>query len=165
MHLSNIQISQILSPFLLATIVYVYSGDIIQNADKIFPTIQQYKNTQLDKKAAIYLKIQRDQKIYYSIINKNHLRHIKNKWIVDNLLYLAQKRKKHTITHTHLHKKQGKQKIWQLAVLYPKKKIAIINSKIVHEGSIVDGARVLKVKSEKVLLKTKGGLQWIYLFR
>jgi len=165
MHLSNSQLLQLITPFALASVLYIYSDDVVQYADNIFPTIKQYKNTKLDKKAAIYLKIQRDNNIYMSILNQKDIRNKQSEWIVQKLLYTKQKNQSTTphpsFQRTRVHKRHK----WHLEVLYPKKKIAIINAQLVHEGSKIDGAQVLQITAEKILLKTTEGLQWVSLFQ
>lgn len=153
-------------PFILASILYVYSDDIMQDADSVFPTIQQYSNKELDEKAKVYLKIQRDRDVYATIVSQMQKREKNRNWIVENLLYEKKSEKSIPIVKKEVvrKKKIAKEQHWKLQILYPNKKVAIINSKIVHEGFMVDGAKVIKIMQNKVLLKTKKGKKWLSLF-
>lgn len=171
MYLNNSQLLKLIFPFVLVAILYIYSDDVMQDADAVFPTIKEYKNKELDAKARVYLQIQRNKKIYVSILEQMHQRKINRRWITEHLLY---KPKKNTLTRTSTveklkkstrrGKKVTKKQTWILQILYPNRKVAIINSKIVHEGSMINGARVVQISDNKVLLKTRQGKKWLSLF-
>ena len=167
MYLNNIQLLKLIVPFILVSILSVYSDDLVSDADAVFTTIKQYQNKELDAKANVYLKIQRNKKIYVSILNKIEQRDKNRQWITDHLLYNRKKFVKNITKNvsTHISKKVVRKHSWTLQILYPNKKVAIINSKIVHEGSIIDGAKVLDISQDKVLLKTKQGQKWLSLFQ
>ncbi len=167
MYLNNIQFLKLIIPFILVSLLYVYSDDLVESADTIFPTIQQYKNRELDAKANVYLKIQRNKKIYVSILNQIEKRENNRRWITEHLLYDPNKpMKKITKSVTKsTAKKVTHKSVWILQILYPNKKVAIINSEIVHEGSMINGAEVLDIMQDKVLIKTKQGKKWLFLFQ
>ncbi len=43
------------------------------------------------------------------------------------------------------------------------RRLAILNGKVVTEGESVDGARVMRIEKKRVLLKSKGGQEWLAL--
>ncbi len=49
-----------------------------------------------------------------------------------------------------------------LIVISGKKKMAIMNGKLVKEGDSINGMKVARIEEEKILLKNKSS-QWIYL--
>lgn len=169
MYLNSIQLLKLIIPFILVSILYIYSDDLVMDADVVFPTIQEYKNKELDAKANIYLKIQRNKKIYVSILNQIEKRDKERGWITEHLLYVPKKLPAKTTkviqTSVTQRKVVAKKRLWTLQILYPNKKVAIINSKIVHEGSMINGAKVLHIAKDKVLLKTRQGKKWLSLFQ
>jgi hypothetical protein len=44
-----------------------------------------------------------------------------------------------------------------------KRKVAIVDGKLVHEGDTVDNHRVAKIEKNKILLKSKEGEKWLKL--
>ncbi len=43
------------------------------------------------------------------------------------------------------------------------RRLAILNGKVVTEGESVDGAHVMRIEKKRVLLKSKGGQEWLAL--
>lgn len=168
MYLNNIQLLKLIVPFVLVGVLYLYSDDLMMDADAVFPTIQEYTNKELDEKANIYLNIQRNKQVYVSILTQMEKRDKEREWISKYLLYLPKKhllertkRVQTSVTQRKIIRKKGK---WRLQILYPNKKVAIINSRIVHEGSLVDGAEVVEIAQDKVFIKTEQGTKWLSLF-
>ena len=171
MYLNNIQLLKLIFPFVLVAILYIYSDDLMQDADTVFPTIKEYTNKELDAKAKVYLQIQRNKKVYVSILAQINQRKTNRTWITEHLLYEPKKNTlkptptlKKPIKRTTQGKKVTKKQTWILQILYPNRKVAIINSKIVHEGAMIDGAKVVQISHNKVLLKTRQGKKWLSLF-
>jgi hypothetical protein len=145
--------------------VYFFDTDITQNVKYLFPDYEEYTNKILDKKAEIYIKIKSKDKIYQTIKTKLKARGENATWVSEKILYsdiVVSKPKR----KTSLKQKSIEKKIyWKLEAVFHNKKVAIINGKMVKVSSIVDGAEVLKIYSNKVLLKYKKGKRWVYLFQ
>lgn len=163
MHLNNIQLLKLAIPFILIGILYIFSDGLVSNVGNHVVTMQEYENKELETKAKVYLKIQKYKKIYVAILNRIELREKSRKWIVNHLLYNQKVFIKDT--PSYISKKITKKNIWSLQILYANKKTAIINSQIVHEGSMINGAKVLDILQNKVLLETKQGKKWLFLFQ
>ncbi len=163
MHLTAKQIALLLIPFVVTAVVYVFSFDIAKNIRYLFPVYEEYKNKTLDKKAAIYLKIESNGKLYQQIKEKIRNRRKNAKWVVTTVLYkkLPQKSMK-IYTQNGTSKKNITS--WKLEAVFSKLKVAIINGTVVKENGFVNGARVVKILDEKVLLSFKKGKKWVYLF-
>ncbi len=158
MHLTAKQISLLLLPFLITGIVYLFGFDIAKNIRHLFPAYKEYKNKTLDQKATIYLKLEADGKLYEAIKKKIEQRKKYAHWIVQTILYKAAPREK------HVQKKRKKRTAWRLQAVFSKLKVAIINGTAVRENSYIYGAKVVKILDDKVLLKSKKGEKWLYLF-
>jgi len=166
MNLSIKQISMLSMPFFFSILIYMFDVDIVKNIQYLFPNYEEYSNKTLDKKADIYLKILSKDKIYQEIKEKATNRKEYASWIADNILY-----KNFTQKHTAKQERKIMQKVqrtysWKLQAVFNKKKIAIINSKIVKLGSIIDGGRLVEIQENRVLIKYAKGLKkWIHLFQ
>lgn len=163
MHLTPKQIALLLLPFVITGVVYLFSFDIAKNIKYLFPVYEEYKNKTLDKKAAIYLKIEANGKLYQQIKTKIQNRRQNAQWVVDTILFkkLPNKNEQKSQVQT-VHKKNTT--TWRLEAVFSKVKVAIINGTLVRENSAINGARVVKILNDKVLLSSKKGEKWICLF-
>lgn len=166
MHLNSKQIFLLLSPFLVSFIIYFFDTDITNNAKYLFPKYAEYGNKVLDKKATIYLKISKKDKDYQTIIQRLQDRSTHAKWIANNIFYkyIAIKapvirQKSRNLPHIY-----NKSTNFVLQAIFNRKKVAIINGKILKTSSYIDGAKILKIEKNKVLLKQNKGTKWVYLF-
>lgn len=166
MHLNSKQIFLLLSPFLVSFIIYYFDTDITSNVKYLFPNYEEYSNKVLDKKADIYLKISAKDKHYQTILQRLKERNSSAEWIANDILYkhiVVQapiiKQKMQNFSHKH---KQSTN--FELQAIFNNKKVAIINGKMVRASSFIDGAQILKIEKNRVLLQYNKGTKWVYLF-
>jgi len=126
--------------------------------DIVYENLFETKKTSLsqiefNKKLKIYREIERNAKYYGKNDDIKKL-----KWLIlDKLRKKEQKIKK-------IKKKVKREYYFNLqAILKTDKKIAIINSKFVHEGSKIGVAKVLKIKDNSVLIKIANKNIWLRL--
>lgn len=165
MHLNARHILLLATPFIIALVSYFLSGSVISNIQILFPSYDEYKNPSLDKKADIYLKIESNNRDYLSILNSIYNRTNRAEWMNENFLYLKpqpKKVKKNTSLPTQ---RENNTTSYTLYMVFAKKKIAIINHKVVHIGESVEGAKLLYIGTDRVQLKLSKGKKWLYLFR
>lgn len=161
MYLNNKQLLLLIFPFFLSYGVYFFSEEIVENAHYFFPTYKKYSNRDLDAKVDNYLQIETKYILFQDIQDKVESRKKEAKWIAANLFY-----KKQDVVKTEAGKKiSTKPFTYRLQALFPDDKTAIINDSIVREGSMVYGAKVIKIERSQVLIKTNKGLQWLFLFQ
>ena len=159
MYLTNKQIFLLLLPLFIASIVYLFYEEIVANAKYIFPTYKEYKNAVLDKKADIYLKIDAKNSTYETILKKIATRKKEAPWVAATVLY-----KKTTFKPIPKIIPLSQPKYFHLEAIFFNKKVAIINGKIVYLYGTVDGAKLIRIEEDKVLLQLKKGKRWLYLF-
>jgi len=158
MYLNNKQIIQLLTPFLVAFILFYFQDDILTAMRKKLPHHTATDiNTNLNIEATQYLQISKDKDIYNSIIQKANKRKQAALWLCKNFIY-----KKKSLQSNI---KEEKIYTWKLEAVFPKYNMAIINTQFVHTNSIINKAKVVKITFDGVLLKTTKGLQWVHLFR
>ena len=160
MYLTNKQIFLLLLPLLIASTVYLFYEEIVTNAKYIFPTYKEYKNAILDKKADIYLKIDAKNSTYETILKKIAARKKEAPWVASAILY-----KKIALKSIPKKISLPSQPVYfHLEAIIFNKKVAIINGKIVYLYGTVDGAKLIRIEEDKVLLQLKKGKRWLYLF-
>ncbi|ADN08069.1 hypothetical protein [Sulfurimonas autotrophica] len=159
MYLSNKQIIQLLTPFLLGIILLFFQDEILTFMHSKFPTFKSISNKDFHKNVDEYLRIDQEMHTYNDVVKNVKERKNSLKWITSNVLYqkqLTQSEKKANISE---HKQ-----LWNLEAVFPKYDMAIINSQFVHKGSIINKAKIIQIKFDSVLLKTNKGLKWVHLF-
>ncbi|MFA6191445.1 MAG: hypothetical protein WC665_03745 [Sulfurimonas sp.] len=167
MYLSSRHFMVLLLPFVVSAIIYIFSSEVVQNISYLFSPYEDYSNRTLNSKADIYLKIEEKSKKYQEIQNKLELRKSNVEWIAKNMLYNKENTTqlsspKEIVQEDEVVKESF---VHKLEIVYPKAKIALINGKIVHEGTIIDGAKVIKINNDGVLIEYQKGLKWLTLFR
>jgi hypothetical protein len=160
LYLNNKQISQLLFPIIVLGILLFFQDEIVSFMHKQLPTYKEkIANGNFNKKEiSEYLNIGRDKQAYDDIFQKKEKRELSFSWITKNLLYNK------NIQSKKQEKTEGNEQVWSLQAVFPKHKMAIINSKFVSEGSMVNNAKIIKIKLDRVLIKTEKGLQWVHLF-
>lgn len=153
--LSARQWGLLLLPLLIAGGVWSFNDEIVPKLRYIFPSYSKYQNTLFDSKAAVYLQIESREKRYEEILRKMAEREKYSQWSVDDLLYYSEE----------VAGRADAKRSWSLQVVFPKEKTAIINNTIVHVGETVDGAKLLSVQDERVLLQDHEGVKWVRLFQ
>jgi len=165
MHLTNKQITTLLSPFLVAGVLFYFKDDIIQNIQSFFPKYEEYSNKALDKKASIYLQIESKDKLYQEIQNAVTARKENALWIADNILYTTELEKEKIVKRTQKPVViTTKPKPLKLQAVFPEDNVAIINGHFVKKGSHYNGVEILNITQEGIQIKSKKGKKWIYLF-
>ncbi len=167
MHLNSKQFSVLLLPFIMAGIISVFSSEIVQNMSYFFSPYEDYSNKALNSKADIYLKIEEKSKKYLEIQNKLELRSSNVEWIAKNMLYNKENSTQSSPQQEVVVVDEVAEErfIYKLEMIYPKVKVALINGKIVHESEIIDGAKVIKINNDGVLIEYQKGLKWLTIFR
>ena len=157
MRLNGQQFFMLAIPFIIGSIVYVFNDDIVKNIHFLFPEYhEEHSLSTLNKKAAIYLDIESKGSFYHELEDKISARRSNATWIANTILYKKYKNVK---------KEEPQKHAWRLQMVYPKKKIVIINGKVTRINEMVDGARVVDIKSLRVLLKHNERLEWVTLFQ
>jgi len=160
LYLNNKQISQLLSPLVIVALLFSFQDDIVTFMHAQLPTYKgKIAGGNFNKEVSEYLNIGRDKQAYDDIFKKIEKRKFFAPWITKNLLY-----NKKSIQNDKQEKIKENIPVWNLQAVFPKHKMAIINSEFVSEGSIVDNAKIIKIKFDSILIKTKKGLQWVHLF-
>ena len=166
MNLDIKQISMLSLPFILSFAIYMFDVDIVKNVKYLFPSYEEYSNKTLDEKADIYLKILSKDKIYQDIQKKVTDRKEYSQWIADEIFSKNITQKKLVRVEPKVTKKIQRTYSWKLQAVFNKKKVAIINSKIVKLGSTIDDGKLIKMQEDKVLIENPKGLKkWIHLFQ
>ena len=159
MYLNNKQIIQLLAPFLLGIVLLFFQDNIVNFMYSQLPKPKSIKDKNFYNDVNEYLKIQRDMYTYNAVTKKIKEREKSSQWITANVLYqkqLAQSKNESAL------KKQ--KQFWHLEAVFPKHNMAIMNAQFVHKGSFIDNAKIIQIKFDSVLLKTKKGLKWVHLF-
>jgi len=162
MLLSNKQVFKLLSPLLLVVAVLYFQEEIMGIVYRYMPLKKEKIHTIFRNQMQSYLFIERDIRPYNDVIKRNLIRKESIKWIIDKVVYNKLEKKGEEI----IQKKVAKQplKSWSVKAIFPDNNVAIINSKIAHIGSKIDGAIIEKIEEDRVLIKTAEGLKWIKLF-
>lgn len=155
LYLNNKQLALLFLPILTAGILLFFEDMIISYMHTILPQHTMSKSNMLTKEATQYLRISRDMKMYNGTMHKIESRNKFINWMRNHRLYKKSyiKSKKIALKYT-----------WKLQAVFPKYDKAIINNKFVHIGSVIDRAKVVKIKFDKILLKTSKGFKWVHLF-
>jgi len=160
MYLSSKQILQLAMPVLLAVGLLYFQDEILTFMHEKLPQHTMNKNHSINKEADMYLRLNKDMNLYNDIEKSVKKRKDSVLWISKNFIY---NKKKSLQSGTKIHK-SAKKYIWKLQAVFPKHDMAIMNAQFVHTNSIINNAKVIKIRFDSVLLKTSKGLQWVYLF-
>lgn len=166
MYLNNKQLILLTFPFIVSASIYFFSAEIISNARYIFPVYEGYSNKDLDAKTGTYLQIEAEIKKYQNIEEKIVQRKNEAKWAADNLFSEKYKDYKPILNKQDESRQvESKQYAHTVQALFSENKTAIIDDLIVKEGDVVYGDIIVKIEKNRVQLKTKKGLQWLFLFQ
>ena len=157
MYLSNKQMIQLAVPALLAVALLYFQDEILTLMHEELP--QHKVGKILSEEVNIYLRINRDINLYNTIEKKVKKRELSSAWLSKNFLY-----KKKSFKSEMKTQKKVKKYTWRLDAVFPKHDMAIMNAQFVHSNSIINNAKVIKIKFDSVLLKTSKGLRWVHLF-
>ncbi len=167
MHLTSKQLFLLFVPFITAALVYNLSDYILKNSASLFPKHNEYSNSELERKTYTYLQIEAKNTNYKEIKKKFYARKTNAQWI-SNVIFLknAPAEVSEKVINKKIQTKKQTQTIWNLEAVFSKEKVAIINGKFVSKADTVDGATLLKIENNRVLLELqhKKGKKWIYLF-
>ncbi|MFA5234364.1 MAG: hypothetical protein WC390_08200 [Sulfurimonas sp.] len=168
MHLSSKEFFLLLSPFIASFFIYFFGQEIVGAFHDVFPSYERYANNQVDAKMEKYLEIDAKHDVYMEIENKILTRKQESQWVAEHVFYRdtpLEAAVKAPQTQTKTVEVIKKERNYTLQALFPDDKTAIINDFILKEGNKVDGAKILEIEDEKVLIKTNKGLKWLYLFK
>ena len=153
------QLSLLLVPVIMVGVLLSLEDDIVRYMHLILPQHTIKKSEFMIQEANQYLRINNNKAKYDEISKKIILRKEFIQWMGDHSLY-----KKISIISPKNEQKRVQKKSWRVEAVFPKHDKAIINGRFVHSGSKIDNAEVVKIDSDKVLLKTAKGLKWVHLF-
>ena len=154
-YLSNKQLALLFLPIATAGVLLFFEDVIINYMHIILPQHTISKTTMLTKEATQYLRISRNMETYDETIHKIDSRNHFINWMQNHKLYKKSYVKSQNIAPKYT---------WRLQAVFPKYDKAIINNKFVHIGSVVNRVKVVKIKFDKILLKTSKGFKWVHLF-
>jgi len=160
MHLSTKQILQLATPLFLGALLLFFQESIITMMHAQFPKIKTIKKSKIYYNVNQYLKISEEMQTYDMILQKMLKRKNASEWVVATVLS-----QKQSIQNSKKADAKKQKDSWSLQIVFPKHNMAIINSQFVYKGSVVNGAKVMQIELDRVLLKTNKGLRWVYLFR
>ncbi len=163
MFLSNKQIFQILSPFIVGFLLLFFQDNILGYFYNNAKTKENIMDKKLYKISNIYIKISKDIKPYGKILEENRKIYDQTQWLCENILYKKEAHKTF-IKAKNIKIKKPKNIRFDIKAIYPKEQIAIVNSKLVHTGSIVNGVKIIKIYFDKIKIKTEKGIKWVYLY-
>ena len=156
MRLNGWQLFMLGIPFIIGSIVYIFSADIVKNIHFLFPEYQEQSSSIiLNEKADIYLNIEKKSSVYREIQEKIAARRSNSVWITDTVLYSKYKNDQLEV----------QKHAWKLQMVNPKMNTAIINGKLTRLNEMVDGALVVEIENLRVLLKHNERLEWVTLFQ
>lgn len=161
MHLNAKQLMTLGLPFLITLVVYFFHLEILQQMHHLFPPYSEYSNNNLNTKVGVYLKIEEQSKKYKEIEKKLKYRKLNIGWIARDVLYLKQ----NTTVRKKVFKRAKNSFTYKLDMIYPKRKVAVINGVIVHEGTKIAGARVMRIEKTRVQIRDYKGFKWLTLFQ
>ena len=168
MHLTSKQLLLLFLPLSFTLVVYYFSDNIVKNVKYLFPNYKEYFNKNLNEKATIYLQIEAKDKTYQTIQENLAKRPINSDWIANKILYTeyidttpTEKRQSTSVAK----RKTTRVRRWHLEAIFSQDNVAIINGHIVKLNTIINGSKLQKIETDKVLLENKKGKKWIYLFR
>ncbi|MDK9694315.1 MAG: hypothetical protein OEL19_08750 [Sulfurimonas sp.] len=171
MYLSTKELFLFVSPFIVSFFIYFFGQEIIGTLHSMFPSYERYANSQIDAKMEKYLAIDGKHDIYTEIEDKTVVRKNESRWVAEHFFYrdapiafatsVVEELRPEIKTVEVVEKEYS----YTLQALFPDDKTVIINDLILKEGDVVDGAKVMEISGEKVLLKTNKGLKWLYLFK
>jgi len=160
MYLSNKQILQLIIPLFLGAFLLFFQEDIITIMHKQFPKIKTIKKSKIYYNINQYLKISKEMQTYDMVSQKMSKRKDATEWVAARVLS-----QKQSIQNSKKADAKKQQDTWNLQIVFPEHNMAIINSQFAYKGSIINGAKVMQIEFDSVLLKTKKGLRWVHLFR
>ena len=156
MYLSNKQLALLFLPIATAGTLFFFEEIIVDYMHTVLPQQTISKSNTFTKEITEYLRINRDMKVYDKIMHKIDSRKNFVDWMQTHNLYKNSYVKSLKIATKYT---------WDLQAVFPKHNKAIINDKFVHIGSVINGANVVKIKFDKILLKTSKGFIWVHVFR
>lgn len=164
MNLSSKQFILLALPFMIAIIVYSFNKEMLSYTHYFFPTYEVYENAELDKQTNIYFELEQKRQEYQEIEKKEENRR-KNTHCVANLLY---KEKRNEIKNTYIDKKVNEEPkepyTFNLQAIFDDSTV-IINNIVLKKGNSLNNAVIEKIEDDRVLIKTKEGSTWLFLFK
>lgn len=155
MYLNRYHLAKIAIPFLSIAVILYFQQNIMNYMQDVLPNVKQYSVNNINLQTNLYKKIKRNIPEY----EKRRIDLLSNNkqidWVCQAVLYHPQ------ITH----KKETYKTKWRLSAVFPKYNTAIIDSQMVHTGSRIHNAKIIRITHNAVLIKTFKGLKWVSLFQ
>lgn len=159
MYLNKKQASLLVAPFAVAILFFYFENEILSWMRTTFPSYKNSANSAFNEEVNEYLRVGSDMKDFEDVETKIQKRKEASQWIAKKLFYKKEYKK---VTNTQ--KKSVQKPTWSIEAIFPKYNMVIINSQFAHKGSIINNAKIMQIKFDRVLLKTNKGLQWVHLF-
>ncbi|WP_200762742.1 hypothetical protein [Nitrosophilus alvini] len=156
-YIKSVHFIMLLSPLLVWGFIYFYQELFITSLNESFFVIKKEKSIRISKKIArSYQEIETLVKRNSALLESVKGLEQKKRYLIEILKENRKSVKKTPII------RQGEWKV--TFIISGEKKRAIINGKVVSEGDNINGARVLKIEKNRVLIKTYEGVKWLRLF-
>lgn len=168
MHLSLKEFLLFFSPFVASFLLYFFSQELIGSLHALFPSYERYVSSEIDTKMQKYLAIEAKHELYMEIQRKKESRKEASQWAIEELFYapevfedVVEELPPETISMPI----EEKEHIYTLQALFPDDKTVIINDLILKEGAKIEGAKIVQISDDGVLIETNKGLKWLYMFK
>lgn len=178
MHLSNKELGILVSPFIVAGVLWIFNEAYIDSLNVFFEPVQPPYNSVVAEKGEAYRFIQQNKENYSTLLKKINSRESNSFWIAERLF----NPNIHSISTISPSPSvtpllpppplipfsegniSGPTQSWSVQMVLPEQNMAIINNRIIRVNQRIDGVQLLEVKQDQVLIKTTKGKQWVKLF-
>lgn len=179
MHLDNKSLFILISPFILAGILWFFSDILLKSFSPDFESSEPTRASMLKTQEESYQFIIQHKEEYSSLLSKIRTRE-ENRFFISERLYTP-----HTIGASTksldlspppmpppplLLFNEGNitahsSSSWSVQMVMPDHQSAIINNKIYRVGESKNGVKLLDVTPSKIYIQTPKGKQWVKLFQ
>lgn len=180
MHLDTKSFVLLVSPFVVASGVWLFSDSLITSLEHFFEPARQQPTKILQEKGERYRYLTEHRNEYASLLKQIQIRNENRFWISERLFVpFAEPRSSSSSVPSEsslpllppplLPASGGDFKApaamkWSVQMILPEQQTAIVNNQIMHVGESINGVKLLQVKKDSVSIQTDKGIQWIKLF-
>ncbi len=168
MHLRTKELLLFIFPFLASFVLYFFGQEVVGTLHTLFPSYERYTNSEIDVKMEKYLSIEAKHQLYEEIEKKKERRKSEQEWVAEHILYRDAPLEavvEELAPETLAPQVEEKERTYTLQALFPEDKTVIINDLILKEGAEIEGAKIVQVSDDGVLIETNKGLKWLYMFK
>lgn len=184
MHLSAKSLFILVSPFIIACGVWFFNDTLVTYIVHFFESAQKQKTSVLDEKGSTYQFITEHKVEYANLLHKLQIRNENHFWISERFYNQDSLTPSSTLVAVPslppppslsllpppslLPSDEGNITVftetWNVQMVMPEQKMAIINNRIMRIGQRIDGVKLLQVTDNSVFIQTTKGSQWVKLF-